>query len=213
MATPNIRSFYNEAQKRDFARLFQFQIEQFGNIAFNQSEYAYIETATLPGRTVSNIPVTYMGMDFNTPGTVKYPGSASYKVTFRCDAKYQIRSALEAASFDLFDETQGTGSYGMPNLGSTLIMSLFDSYGVTRRKYCLYGVWVQGIDDTQYDIKDGGAIQTIGCTLAYQFWRPTKGAVTNTQLDSPIPDLAFNEGPTRPGDPSLSNVVVDRSFR
>lgn len=211
----SIRQFYNIAQQRDFARLFQFQLESFGNLNFDDNEYVYLETATLPGRSVTNIPVTYMGMDFNTPGTVKYQGSASYKVTFRCDAKYQIRSALEAASFDLFDETRGTGSYGLPNLGSTLIMGLYDNSGIVRRRYTLYGVWVQALDDTTYDVKDGGTIQTIGCTLAYQFWRPTKGG-TNTAMDSQIPDLAQRQA--TPGDtrrrlasPIASRVQIDRN--
>lgn len=194
----NIQQFYQVAQNRDFARLFQFEIETFANINFNANHLAYIETATLPGRTITNIPVTYQGMDFNTPGTVKYPGSAGYKVTFRCDASYNIRSALEAASFDLFDEGTGTGSYGMPGLNNVLIMKLYDKFGVGRRYYTLYGVWVQGIDDTQYDVKDGGTIQTIGCTLAYQFWRPGQGSRASTS-SSPIPLLgeAANFGANR----------------
>ena len=189
----NIHEFYQVAQNRDFARLFQFEVESFANIDFKRNHLAYIETATLPGRTITNIPVTYQGMDFNTPGTVKYPGSAGYKVTWRCDARYDIRSALEAASFDLFDEATGTGSYGLPGLNNTLILKLYDKTGIARRYYTLYGVWVQGLDDTQYDVKDGGTIQTIGCTLAYQFWRPGKGVRAST-TDAPIPDLPAQTG-------------------
>lgn len=212
----NIQQFYQVAQNRDFARLFQFEIETFANINFNQNHLAYIETATLPGRTITNIPVTYQGMDFNTPGTVKYPGSAAYKVTFRCDANYDIRSALEAASFDLFDEGTGVGSYGMPGLNNVLIMKLYDKFGRGRRYYTLYGVWVQGLDDTQYDVKDGGTIQTIGCTLAYQFWRPGKDSRASTS-SSPIPLVGeaqsiANRSPNIPGFLSRSVGINPPSF-
>ena len=210
----NIQQFYNVAQRRDFARLFQFQIERFANIDFKENHLAYIETATLPGRTVTNIPVTYQGMDFNTPGTVKYPGSANYKVTFRCDSQYDIRSALEAASFDLFDEGTGRGSYGMPGLDNVLIMQLFDKSGMAKRYYTLYGVWVQGLDDTQYDVKDGGTIQTIGCTLAYQFWRPGRN-VRSQQSSDPIPDLPEVVGANSvlsPGSQTKRKLIIPTSF-
>ena len=204
----NIQQFYQVAQQRDFARLFQFEVETFANINFKQNHLAYIETATLPGRTVTNIPITYQGMDFNTPGTVKYPGSAGYKVTWRCDSQYDIRSALEAASFDLYDEASGTGSYGLPGLSNTLILKLYDKTGQAKRYYTLYGVWIQGLDDTQYDVKDGGTIQTIGCTLAYQFWRPGKDERA-TKTDSPIPNIEKQAGARTVMRPGMEKSLIN----
>jgi len=170
MASP-IQQFYTTAQRKDFARLFQFRLTSFGNIVFKKEHYAYVETASLPGRSISNIPVTYMGMDFNTPGTVKYPGSASYSVQFRCDQEYDIRAALEAATFDLFDESTSTGTYGVPGERSQLVMELFDKQMNPVRAYTLFGVWVQSLGDVAYDVKDIGSVQTIQATLAYQYWR------------------------------------------
>lgn len=174
--TNPIQQFYSVAQQRDFARLFQFRLRQFGNINFGPEHMVYVETASIPGRSITNIPVTYMGMDFNTPGTVKYPGSTGYNVTFRCDKDYDIRSALEASSFLLFDESSSRGSYGLPNENNILIMELFNNKMQTVKSYTLFGVWLQNIADTAYDVKDGGTIQTVQCTLAYQFWRTSNQA-------------------------------------
>jgi hypothetical protein len=169
--TSPIQKFYSVAQNRDFARLFQFKLISFGDIAFGANHLVYVETASVPGRSISNIPVTFMGMDFNTPGTVKYPGSAGYQVTFRCDQNYDIRAALEASTFNTFDESTSQGTYGVPGTGRTLVMQLFNKRMEAVRHYTLYGVWVQNIADTQYDVKDIGQIQSVQCTLAYQFWR------------------------------------------
>ena len=166
-----IQQFYQVAQNRDFARLFQFRVVSFPGLILEPEHLVYVESATVPGRSITNIPITYMGMDFNTPGTVKYPGAAGYNVTFRCDANYEIRSALEAATFNLFDEGFTRGTYAMPGVDQTFILELFDRDLTTVRTYTLMGAWIQSIGDTAYDVKDGGTVQTIQATLAYQFWR------------------------------------------
>ena len=174
----SIRNFYKTAVRNDFARVFQFRLMTFGPINFNaETHLAYVETASLPGRAITNIPVPYMGLQFNTPGTANYPGSAGYNVTFRCDQSYNIRAALEAATFNSFDEQTSSGNYGMPSEDSTLELALLDKvigpdgFAKAIRYYKLYGVWVQSIADATYDVKDTGTVQTIQCTLAYQFWR------------------------------------------
>lgn len=199
-----IQQFYSTAQNRDFARLFQFRLRKFANIAFDPSHYVYVESATVPGRSITNIPVTYMGMDFNTPGTVKYPGSTSYQVTFRCDASYNIRRALEVATFDLFDEGTSQGSYGIPGTETTVVLELFDKRMNPVRFYTLFGAWVQAIGDTQYDVKDTGTVQTVQCTLAYQFWRASQ-SFDNTNA---IPELKPDQPALRENDITAGGVFV-----
>ena len=173
--TSPIQKFYSVAQNKDFARLFQFKLISFGDIAFTDNHLIYVESASVPGRSITNIPVTYMGMDFNTPGTVKYPGSTGYQVTFRCDQEYDIRAALEASTFNTFDESTSMGDYGVPGTSRTLVMQLFNKRMEAVRHYTLYGTWIQSIADTAYDVKDTGTVQTVQCTLAYQFWRSGLG--------------------------------------
>ena len=166
----NITSFYRVAQKRDFARNFQFRIHQLGNTGFTEDDLIYVETATLPGRTINNIPVSYMGLAFNVPGSVSYPGSANYAVTFRCDQAYNLRAILEKHSRDIFDEQTSTGLYGTPADSSVLVMQLTDKNFQTMREYKLWGMYVSSIQDTQYDIKDTGNVTLINAVISYQFW-------------------------------------------
>jgi len=170
----NIQNFYQVAQQRDFARLFQFQLVKFGNLNLNPtSDLVYVETASLPGRQINNIPVPYMGLNFNVPGTASYPGSAGYNVTFRCDQSYNIRNVLEASTFNTFSDSSSTGTYATPSQGSDVIFWLLDKNGIPTREYTLFGAYVQSLQDTAYDIKDNGTIATVQATIAYQFWRLT----------------------------------------
>ena len=103
----SIQQFYNAASKHDFARVFQFQLDFLGNIPFGESQLAYVETASLPGRSITNIAVPYMGLAFNVPGTATYPGSTGYNVTFRCDENFpsfylQPASSIKG-SFNYFE--------------------------------------------------------------------------------------------------------------
>jgi len=191
MANPQtIQKFYTVAAKQDFARKFQFRLNSFANINFLTEHYTYVETASLPGRQISNIPVPYMGLQFNVPGTASYPGSAGYNVTFRCDQNYDLRAALEGALFNTFDEYTSSGDYSLPAAasttglgGNTLTMELLDKQLNPIRYYTLYGVWIQSIADEAYDVKDNGSVVMINATLAYQFWRA--GAA------SPVPQNAL----------------------
>jgi hypothetical protein len=169
----NITSFYKVAQSRDFARLFQFRLVQFGNTGFGEDDLIYVETATLPGRQITNVPVPYHGLQFNVPGTAQYPGSAGYNVTFRSDQNHDLRSVLEQVTFGTFNDNTSTGNYNTPSDGLILTMQLFGKNLQTVAEYSLIGVYVQNINDTQYTITDTGSVATVEATLAYQFWRKT----------------------------------------
>jgi len=166
-----IQDFYRVASNKDFARLFQFRVTKFGSIKFTNDQLTYIETTSLPGRTINNIQVPYMGLNFNLPGTVSYPGSTGYQVTFRCDESYDIRAALEAEMFSTFDEKTSSGDYSLPKSDRILVMELFDKNFQVARQYTLFGCYIQALGDLQYDIKDNGALASVQATIAYQFWR------------------------------------------
>jgi len=181
----SIQKFYQVAQQRDFARLFQFRVARLGTLDFGVDDLIYAETATLPGRSITNVPVPYMGLPLNVPGTATYPGSAGYQIAFRCDQNYNIRNILENGTFGIFDESTSTGNYNTPQKGSTVVLQLLGkemngNQAVAIRTYTLFGAWIQAIADTNYDIKDTGTIQTVQCTFAYQFWRARNGAAPAT---------------------------------
>lgn len=165
-----IQKFYTTAAQKDFARVFQFRLQSFGNVSFATEHLTYVETASLPGRSITNVTVPYMGLAFNVPGTVSYPGSASYSVTFRCDQNYDLRAALETATFNTFNEQSSSGQFSLPEQGTILQMDLLGKDMNPLRTYQLHGVYVQSLADAAYDIKDTGSVQTIQATLAYQYW-------------------------------------------
>jgi hypothetical protein len=181
----NIGTFYQVARERDFARKFQFRVTALGVGNFNATDLIYAETAALPGRQINNIPVPYMGLNFNVPGVASYPGSAGYKITFRCDKDYHLRSKLETDMFRIFDDSNSTGQYSIPAANSVLSLTLTNKQNLGVRTYTLYGVYIQALDDEQYDIKDTGNVSVINATIAYQFWRTNPiGTVNVTGRDS-----------------------------
>jgi hypothetical protein len=178
----NIADFYRSVQQNDFARQFQFRLVQLANTNFGEDTLVYVETAALPGRAITNVPVPFMGLDFNVPGTVKYPNSQNYTVRFRCDSNYNIRTVLENATFNTFDDGTSTGNYNIARNSSVIIMNLLNKSGTTARQYTLYGAYVVSVGEMSYNLGDSGTIQVIDAVLAYQYWR-----VTSTQ--SRLPNL------------------------
>ena len=178
----NISDFYRSVQQKDFARQFQFRLVQLANTNFGEDTLIYVETATLPGRSITNVQVPFMGLQFNIPGTATYPGSESYAVTFRCDQDYNIRAALENATFNTFDDGTSTGDFNIARNSSVITMNLLNKSGSTVRQYTLYGAYVVSVGDLSYNLGDSGTIQTVPTTLAYQYWRVTTTGSSPTVL-------------------------------
>lgn len=188
----SISNFYSAAVANDFARTFQFRVDQmsFGPVGGGKrvnfkydtnGETLYVETAALPGRVVNNIPVPFMGLSFNVPGTASFPGSNNYPVVFRCDQRYAIRATLEQSLVDTFNISETAGNYNTPDATNFITMTLFGKANGTNgtpqaiRTYTLVGVYLVGLADTQYDVKDTGNVALINATLAYQYWRVAQG--------------------------------------
>lgn len=192
-----IQKFYSVAQSIDFHRNFQFKLVSFGNVSFKESQLVYVETATLPGLTLASVPVAYMGLQFNVPGTVSYPGSDNWTVQFRCDGALSLRSTLEEAIKSVWDDQDSSGEFAIPEKGSTVRMELLGKNNNTIRSYVLHGVFVKSLADANYDIKDNGSIQTVSASLAYQFWRldPSKGSkIVNASLNQVTKNSTSVEG-------------------
>lgn len=169
-----ITDFYTAVQKNDFARQFQFRVAQLANTNFGEEQLVYLETASLPGRTINNIQVPFMGLNFNVPGTASYPGSEAYNVTFRCDQNYDIRATLENATFNTFDDAVSRGDFNIARNSSRIVLELLGKNKKVVREYTLYGAYVVSVGDIAYNLGDNGAIVTVPATLAYQYWRVTE---------------------------------------
>lgn len=170
----DISKFYSSVQANDFARQFQFRVVDLAGTNFGENEFVYLETANLPGRSITNQQVPFMGLNFNIPGTATYPGSEGYSVVFRCDQSYNIRAVLENATFNTFDDADSTGDFNIARPQSVITLNLLNKNLATARQYTLYGAYVVSVGDMAYDLKDGGTVQTVPATLAYQYWRVTQ---------------------------------------
>jgi len=170
----NISDFYTVAQQKDFARQFQFRLLQLGPVVLSEDELVYVESASLPGRSINNIQVPFMGLNFNVPGTAQYPDSAGFAVTFRCDSNYDIRTLLENSTFDTFDDSTSTGNYNIGAVASVIDMILMNKQNQPIRDYKMFGAYVMNIGSSQYNIGDAGTIVTVQSTLAYHYWRSSQ---------------------------------------
>lgn len=192
----SIQNFYGAAVQNDFARLFQFRVLALQmntnrvNYGYQNGPNVYVETANLPGRTVNNVPVPFMGMSFNVPGTTSFPGSNNYPVVFRCDQSYSIRADLEKLLVNTFHIGNTAGQYNTPGQNNILTMQLFgkntgDQVGPQAvRTYTLFGVYLVSLADTLYDVKDTGTVSTINATLAYQYWTAGESQTAGPALDT-----------------------------
>jgi len=165
----NIGEFYDTIHKTDFARVFQFRLQSFPGIA--DDKLIYVESLSLPGRAIHNIPVPFMGLQFNVPGTAHYPGSDAWTVTFRCDDTYDIRQALEDATATTFNDMNSRGEYKIPPPEKKMILNLMDHNFQRIRQYWFMGAYIVSMGDVSYDIGDTGNIVKIPVTMAYQYWR------------------------------------------
>lgn len=171
--TQGIENFYDAAITNDFARNNLFRVVALGGTRFSINELMYITSTTLPGRAITNIPVPFMGLSFNVPGTATYPNSQGWQVTFRVPQNLSIRRKFEDWTKQVFDDANSTGAYNIPSKDASnqVIIALLDKQGNPLRTYTLFGAYCQTIGDLAMNITTAGEILEQQITLAYQYWR------------------------------------------
>lgn len=171
----NIQNFHIAAQRKDFARTNLFRVlyieTGISTITFNEVDYVYVTSTTLPTRSINNIEVPFMGLKFNVPGTASYPNSDAWSINFRMPQDLSIRKKLEAWSRAIFDDATSTGEYGMPT--GNVMLALMDKAGKPLRNYLLRGAYCVSLGEYKLDLTEGGAIVEQAATLAYQYWEAT----------------------------------------
>jgi hypothetical protein len=163
----SIENFYAAAQNMEFARDFQFRIRSLG--PFTENDLLYLKTATLPNKAITNKQVPYMGLQFNIPGSVTYPGSDSWSVKFWADEPMNIRNKLESYIKEIFNDETSTGKYGVPTELAT--MDLLGKNMETLRRYQFIGIYPKEIGTIEYDIGGSGEPKEFTAIFAYQYWR------------------------------------------
>jgi hypothetical protein len=170
----NIQSFYRAAAQRDFSRNFLFRVTQLqlqGVPSLTDSQLVYAKTAALPGRTIANVAVPYMGLNLNVPGGVSYPGSEGYSITFYLDANSDLRNYFEAASRSLFDDATSTGEYGTPDDDFFIQLAQLDKDLEPISEYKLVGASLRNIENIAYTMATGnGDTVEISTTIAFHYY-------------------------------------------
>jgi hypothetical protein len=169
-----INNFWEKASAVDFARQNLFRIISItggpgGAANISEEDLVYLTSTTLPGRGITNVPVPFMGLSFNVPGTANYPNSAGWAVTFRMDQNQNTRGKLETWSRAVFDDQTTTVAYGVVQQ-SVLTMALMDKDGAPVRTYKFKGLYITAIGEQTLDVTTAGEIITQPATLAYSYW-------------------------------------------
>lgn len=172
-----IQDFYTQAQVKDFARtnLFRVLNIQIGNtdVSFGEEDLVYATTAALPGKTIGNVPVPYMGLNFNVPGNVTYPNSDNYQITFRSDESYDLRNKFLQALDDTFDDADSTGNYFTPTADSVIDLVLLDKELNKTDQYQLVGCAVKDVQPITYNIANAGTQVEFQVGISYHYFRRT----------------------------------------
>ena len=168
-----ITDFYRVAQERDFSRDFQFRVLNIqnadGSVVVSEDDLVYARGGTIPGREISENIVSYMGLDFRVPGSVKYAGS--YEIEFLCDTSDTLRNLMLTWTRDTFDDATSTGNYFMAKETSIVDLVQLDTQLERVAQYTLVGVYPKQVGDVTYTLDGTGAPVTFSMTLGYHYIR------------------------------------------
>ncbi len=175
-----ISDFYRVATERDFARDFQFRILSIdsggaSSQTFDEDDLVYCTAGSVPARSITNVGVPYMGLEFNLPGNATYPGSQAYSLQFYCDQNSAIRQKFEDMSRDVFDDATSTGNYFTPRASASINLVQLDTQLNETTSYKLVGASIREVGSIEYTIGSGtGQNVTFTATMAYHYF--TRGS-------------------------------------
>jgi len=190
-----IQGFYQQATNYNFSRDFNFRII---SITSDQQTYqmtdggllVYAKSAALPAREITNVPVPYMGLNFNLPGNAIYPDGTGYSITFYADQASGIRQLFEDWSRWVFDDQSSTGQYNTPSKNATITLAQLDNQNNVVAFYVLYGVTPRNVGPINYTMAAGtGQTVEFTVTLAYHYFvrtTPTTGQIASSQIGIPV---------------------------
>jgi hypothetical protein len=189
-----IRGFYEKAAVADFARdyLFRVQMIKTSTMFIGEDELLYVKSANLPGRTIENEQVNYMGLNFNIPTIATYPNSDAFSLTFYCDANSLLRERFMAESRSVFDDATSTGTYNTPGTDSYIQLIQLDKQLSPIMEYKLIGVSIREVGEITYEIAEGtGKVKEFDVTFAYHFFEEKRpGEFVISDRTAAFPNIA-----------------------
>lgn len=170
-----IQDFYRVARERDFNRKNQLRLLSInsGNgfsTSFNPDDLVYVRTANIPTRNIQTSAVSFLGLDFNIPGNVKYAGSDAYTVNIWADQKLDLYSKFLEWTREIFDDADSSGNYFTPKQSASLTLVVVNNSLEPVRVFKLVGVVCKNVGQLAYDISDAGTAQNFDVTLSYHYF-------------------------------------------
>lgn len=181
MSLGSIRNAFEVYKKHDFSRSNQFRLisivgaPDYVNREINERPAGeggalYIQSATIPGKTIVDMEIPYHGFNFHAPSTVRYEDNP-WSVTFRTPGDYLVRNALEAWQNEIVSDETSCGVFKIPCMNTKIRIGLTasDSCRIIR-VYDLIGVYPTKIGPIQYDLTQA-TMTTFEASFYYQYWR------------------------------------------
>lgn len=181
MALGSIRNAYEVYKAHDFSRSNQFRIisilgaPDYVNREINERPAGeggalYIQSASIPGKSIVDMEVAYHGFSFHVPSSVKYNNNP-WSVTFRTPGDYLVRNAIEAWQNEIVSDETSCGNFKIPcmNVKIRLGLTASDSCRIIR-VYDLIGVYPSNLGEISYDLSQA-TMTTFTVDFHYQYWR------------------------------------------
>jgi len=182
MALGSIQKAKQVFQEHDFSRQNQIRILDVGpgvpdyvraelvEKPVGAGGYLYATAYSVPGRSITDIPVPFQGFNFHIPGQVTYEPNP-WQITFNTPGDYLVRNALERWSFATINEDTSCGQFNFPCDTASIDIAVLSPKCKIMRVYRLIGVYPQNISEIAYD---QSAIErtTFTASFHYQMWRP-----------------------------------------
>ena len=195
MPLGSIANAYEVYKEHDFSRNHQFRIISMDGVpSYVRTElldkptgmggWLYWNSASVPGRSITDMPIKYQGFEFHAPGVVKY--DSPWKVQFRTPGDFLVRNALEQWSFETKNDETSCGSFQLPCPSTSIDIGLLDSKCRIVRQYRLVGVYPGNIGAIAYS-QDSVEVTTFDVEFFYQWWRPVP--VSLEVLDDGTPPI------------------------
>jgi hypothetical protein len=188
-----IQSFFQEAIARDFSRDFLFRVQNVnfgpGGPVLTDNDLVYARTATLPERSITDIPVKYRGLEFHVPGSVTYGSAAAYPLEFYCDSNIALREILLRESRRVFNDQTTTGDYRIAGPGASITLQQLNKALLPIMEYKLIGCSIRQVGSMSYSMADGnGAVVNFTCQIAYHYFTEERiGAGDLPAVGVPVP--------------------------
>lgn len=182
MALGSIKKAYEVFQQHDFSRNHQIRILDMAGVPdyvrseilekpIGQGGHLYATTLVVPGRSISDIEVSYQGFPLHVPGMVKYDQPNPWSITFRTPGDYLVRNALERWSFAIVSDETTCGAFNIPCESTTIDIAILSPKCEIIRVYRLHGVYPQSVGQIQYNLENN-ELTTFEAAFQYQYWRP-----------------------------------------